>query len=167
MNPRIARLVANFQGHNAINVRTVDIYIQMYPGKPDVDHGIEGLDYKVFVNNSETQSGRTASNGKITVRIPPGTTPVLQVMGTDYEITSSNAAFANVNTTTGKKERLRFLGYQIGHGGTLHNGVDNVDNTNATFEYARSILDFQADQGLDLNGDRASIEASLTTEAGS
>jgi len=163
MNPRIARLVARFQGQNAINVPTADIYIQKVPGTPSGARGVPDLEYEVVINGRVTQSGRTGNDGLIKVRVPAGPAPVLRVMGSEYEISITNAAFANVNTTKGKKERLRYLGYQIGHAGANGNGVDDE---NQRFEYERSILDFQAAHGLDLNSDPASIEAELRNQAG-
>ncbi|MBU0753705.1 MAG: hypothetical protein KJ645_01105, partial [Planctomycetes bacterium] len=117
ISARIARLQAQFKASNALNVRTVVIFIQKYPGKPYKNRVISGLDYEVKVNDRVTQTGRTTSVGTITVRIPSGTTPVLKVMGTEYRITADNAKFAKEDTTKGKKERLRYLGYQIGHEG--------------------------------------------------
>jgi hypothetical protein len=158
-----ARLVAAFQAQNLVNVPTVDIFIQKSPGTPSVARGVQGLQYRVLVNGIVRQRGTTASNGRITVRVPPGPAPVIEVMGSQFEIRRTGNPFANVNTHTGKKERLRFLGYQIGHQGPHGNGVDNVDQR---MEYERSVLDFQAAHSLDLDANRASIEAELTNQAG-
>ena len=159
-----ARLVAMFQGQNVVNVPTVDIFIQKSPGTASVARGIQGLQYRVLINGIVRQQGTTPNNGRINVRVPPGPVPVLEIMGGQFEIRRTAAAFANVNTPEGKKERLRFLGYQIGHTGANGNGVE--DDTNPRMEYERSVLDFQAAHSLDLDSDRASIEAELTNQAG-
>lgn len=158
-----ARIVPDFDAHNAVNVRTVDVYIQDSPGAPGDKRGVEGLQYEVLSNDQVIQTGLTDKEGKIQVFLFPEARTILKVLGTEYEISITNAAFGNVNTTKGKKERLRYLGYQIGHDGANGNGVDDEDER---FEYERSILDFQADHGLDLDSDRSSIEAELRNQAG-
>jgi hypothetical protein len=50
----------------------------------------------------------------------------------------------NAVSIRGTQERLRMLGYQIGHGGPEGTGVSAV----MTAEWERSVLDFQVDQGL-------------------
>jgi len=157
----IARLVHSSSAHNTLNLPSVEIHIQRCPGQPDGDRGIAGLDYEIRVGSRVAQSGTTGDDGKIEVRIPVGSVPVVAVMGTEYQVRASSADFADVATTTGKKERLRHLGYQLGHDGADGNGVDAVA---ARYEYERSVLDFQADQGLDLEADPTAIEADLTTE---
>ncbi len=158
-----ARIIPDFDVHNAVNVRTVDVYIQDYPGAPGDKRGVEGLQYEVLSNDQVVQTGMTDKEGKIQVFLFPEARTILKVLGTEYEISITDAAFGNVNTTKGKKERLRYLGYQVGHDGANGNGVDDEDER---FEYERSILDFQADHGLDLDADRSSIEAELRNQAG-
>jgi len=158
-----ARIIPDFDVHNAVNVRTVDVYIQDHPGVPGDERGVEGLQYEVLSNDQVVQTGMTDKEGKIQVFLFPGARTILKVLGTEYEISITNAAFSNVNITKGRKERLRYLGYQIGHDGTNGNGVDDEDER---FEYERSILDFQADHSLGLDSDPSSIEAELRNEAG-
>ena len=63
----------------------------------------------------------------------------------------------------GQKQRLRQLGYHIGHAGPDGNGVDNANN----MEFERSVLDFQTDSGV-LNDANvtAAVQNQLTTDAG-
>ena len=158
-----ARIVPDFDVHNAVNVRTVDVYIQVSPGAPGDERGVENLKYEVLSNDQVIQTGLTDKEGKIQVFLFPEARTILKVLGTEYEISITDAAFSNVNTTKGKKERLRYLGYQIGHDGANGNGVDDEDER---YEYERSILDFQAAHGLDLDSDPSSIEAELRNQAG-
>lgn len=160
----VARLIAGFNAFNALNVQTAVIYLQKYPGKPSTDAGIADLDYTVESNGIVTQTGRSTSNGKIEVRVLPGSKTVLKVMGSEYEVTVTKDAFAAVNTHIGRKERLRYLGYQIGHYGTNKNGVDN--DATPRFEYERSVCDFQADHGNTHNADPTTIDTDLTADAG-
>lgn len=159
----IARLVADTV-FNTINLPTAIIYLQKYPGKPSDDAGIEGLEYTVESDGAKTQKGKSAKNGKVEVRLMPGAKTVLKVMGTEYDISITNDEFAAVNTHEGRKERLRYLGYQIGHYGANKNGVD--DDSVPRFEYERSVCDFQADHGNTHNADPTTIDTDLTSDAG-
>ncbi len=161
----VARLIAAANAFNALNVKTAVIYIQKYPGKPDINAGISNLEYTVESDGIVTQKGTSSANGKVEVRVLPGKKTVLKVMGSEYEVTVTNDAFSAVNTHTGRKERLRYLGYQIGHYGTNNNGVDN--DTTPRFEYERSVCDFQSDHGNTHNADPTTIDNDLTTDAGS
>lgn len=168
----VARLIADINAFNAIMVQKADIYIQKYPGPPNVNAGVEKLDYTVETNGRVTQSGKSGANGKIEVRVLIGSKTVLKVMGTEYEVSISGAAFAPVANHLGRKERLRYLGYQIGHYGPNKNGVDN--NSTPRFEYERSVCDFQADKGNthDANpasvadGTASTIDGDLANDAG-
>lgn len=160
----VARLVTNATGFNTVNLLTAVIYLQKHPGKPNPQTGIAGLEYKVESDGVIIQSGTSAADGKIEVRCFPGTKTVLKVMGCGYEVSVSNAAFTAVNTHQGRKERLRYLGYQIGHYGTNKDGVD--DDSIARYEYERSVCDFQSDQGNTHNADPTTIDAALTADAG-
>ncbi|NLF32589.1 MAG: hypothetical protein GX591_17070 [Planctomycetes bacterium] len=159
----VARLVQLHQGFNALNIRTVCLYLQKSPGTPGITRGIDGADYRVLADGSEIARGRTGSNGRIDVRLRPGVTTTVEVLGSVYEVTRDAAALAAVNTTEGRKERLRCLGYQIGHGGA--NG-DGVDNNAQVFEYERSVLDFQAEHGVTLDADETTLDGDLESDVG-
>ena len=164
LSPSIARFVSIFNAFNALNVRTAVIYVQKYPGKPSVDAGIKDLDFEVLSNGVVTQIGKSTANGRIDVRVLPGANTVLKVMGSEFNVTVTNDAFAAVNTHTGRKERLRYLGYQIGRHGANGNGVDN--DATPRFEYERSVLDFQADHSKTTDADPTTIDADLQADAG-
>lgn len=163
MNPIIARLIRVFEAFNALNVRTAEIFIQKSAGPPNVDRGVADLEYEVLSNGVVSQTGRSGNNGRIVVRVLPGANTVLRVMGSEYQIFISTDPFDAVNTNTGRKERLRYLGYQIGRDGAQGNGVDNAAQS---FEYERSILDFQGDHSLTTDADPATVEADLQNDAG-
>jgi len=164
LSPAIARLVAGFDAFNALNVKTTAIYLQKYAGPPSVEAGIANLEFEVVTNGVVTQKGRSGGNGKIEVRVSPGASAVLKVMGSEYTISLSNTAFAAVTTEIGRKERLRYLGYQIGHYGANGDGVD--DDATPRFEYERAILDFQADHSKTTDADSTTIDADLQKDAG-
>ena len=72
------------------------------------------------------------------------------------------AALSAVTTVTGQQERLRMLGYQVGHSGA-GGAVDGTQN----FQLERSILDFQNDQNQFADGNAdAPTQTNLTTRAG-
>ncbi|HEY3065954.1 MAG TPA: hypothetical protein VGL09_09200 [Methylomirabilota bacterium] len=168
MSPRtIARLVRGSTAFNTLNVRTVPIHFQRSPGvATGNDRGIEGLEFQVLSAGAVIQRGRTPADGKIDVRLPtPQVTVRLLVAGvtaSEYTLSVANT-LDPVNGLSGQKQRLRMLGYQIGHDGADGNGVDAVQN----FRFERSVLDFQADHGLFTDGTaNANTQAQLTTQAG-
>jgi len=159
----VARMARFHEGFNALNLRTVVIYLQKCPGAPNATRGIEDADYRVLADGAEIATGRTGSNGRIEVRLRPGVTTIVEVLGSQYEVTRDGAALAAVTTTEGRKERLRYLGYHLGHGGPHGDGVD----TNAeVFEYERSVLDFQAAHGVTTDGDETTLDTDLENDVG-
>jgi hypothetical protein len=142
-----------------------------FPGGPP--RGIAGLQHQVVVGGvvvSKSTGNGTGTDGRIDVRVPPGGSATLQLLFggkvvAEYEVSVDHSALSDLdagedpfdpgstaqslNEVTngavikGTQERLRMLGYQIGHGGD-GTGVSGVMTT----EWERSVLDFQADQLL-------------------
>lgn len=167
----IARQWWNSVLNNVLNTRTVEIYFHRSPGNDNGgDRAISGLDWRVMAQGFEIQPLQTTGNdGKIDMNIRGGVS-TLQLMYkgavlAEYEVRVSTAALDAVGTLRGQKQRLRLLGYQIGHAGPDGNGVDAV--ANPVFQTERSELDFQADRGFlpDANVD-ANVQGELTTQAG-
>jgi len=170
----ISRLLSGSAAFNTLNLPpSVPILFQKSPGFPGSVRGIEGLEFQVLINGAIVQSGRTAADGKIDVRVPPGGSSTLQIMSggaavATYIVTVDAGALAPVAQLDGQQQRLRLLGYQIGHSGADGNGVDNAQN----FNFERSVLDFQADtQDVppQLTPDAnvvAAVQTQLTTQAG-
>jgi hypothetical protein len=167
----ISRLVTGATGHNTLALPpAVPVFLQRSPGFPGSARGIEHLDFQVLLNGSVIQQGTTGADGRIDVRVPPGGSSTLQLMFNgaavaSYEVSVSPDPLAAANTTTGQMQRLRLLGYQIGHAGPDGNGVDPGAAT-PPVEFERSVLDFQADNGsfTDANVD-ANMQGQLTTQA--
>jgi len=69
-----------------------------------------------------------------------------------------------VTTVSGQKQRLRLLGYQIGHGGPDGNGVDN---NAGVMEFERSVLNLQAEHNATTNAVvDANTQTFMTNDAG-
>ena len=158
----ISRLTNDSTAHNTLNLPPpVPIFFQMSPDAPSGDvRGISGVNFQVLTNGSVVQSGTTPQDGRVDVRVPPGGTSTLQLLDDSgavvatYIVSINTDAIDPVNTVRGQQQRLRMLGYQIGHGGPDGNGVNDsaaaaANVGNATTE--RSILDFQADQADQAN----------------
>ena len=145
----IARQTVNSILHNVLNTRVVEIYLHRSPGKDNGgDRAIAGLDYQVQAQGFVIQRGTTAADGKIDMSVR-GASSTLQLLYngavvSEYEVSVSTAALDPAANMEGQKQRLRLLGYHIGHGGPDGNGVDNVNN----MEFERSVLDFQVDCGI-------------------
>ncbi len=147
----VARLVQSSAAFNTLNLPPpVPIHLQRSPDFPQGDtRGIESLDFQVVNAGTVIQVGRTPRDGRVDVRVPAGGSSTLQllfngVVVAEYEVTVDAGALAAVNIILGQQQRLRMLGYQIGHTGADGNGVDG----NQSLVFERSVLDFQADQGL-------------------
>jgi len=123
------------------------------------------------------------------VRVPPGGSATLQLLFggnvvAEYEVTVDHSPLSDLNagdaildpgskaqaaneatngtSIKGTQERLRMLGYQIGHGGD-GTGVSGT----MTSEWERSVLDFQADQNLFCDAKiGARTKAALRSRAG-
>jgi len=128
----VPRRGAGSAGHATIRRRAIDLIFQRYPGK-EAAAAIQGLDYEVTVSGSPPSRGRTAADGKVTVRLGAGETANVNIMGTVYQITAQSTLEPS-NQLRGVQRRLNMLGYNGGP----------VNGTMApSTEYA--ILNFQAD----------------------
>jgi hypothetical protein len=148
----LARLTLDSEAHNTLNLNTVEIFFQKSPGKDKGDkRGIKGLKYRVISKGLTTSEKETGEDGRIEMHIQ-GEQATLQLLWegqaiAEYVVTVSNADLASETTLLGQQQRLRILGYQLGHMGNDQNGVDG----NKRWETERAILDFQADHGLTIN----------------
>jgi len=167
---RLSRLIhdAVEDIYNTIHDRTVDVYVQTSPGRPSGDtRGVGDLDFRVTSRGAEIRRDTAGADGKITVLVRGGRS-TLELLHQDnpvaeYEITATSAALAAVTDVEGQKQRLRLLGYHLGHGGTQGNGVDTNDDAGLR----RALLDFQLDQGLAQSGTaNSATRNTLTSEAG-
>lgn len=137
------------------------ILFQRCPGKV-ASVGIAGLDY-VAIAGGTTSKGKTAADGTVTIRMYEEETAKLTILGTEYQVTARTGELEAINTRRGQQRRLRLLGYQIGHGGPEGNGVDGQ----AGYNTERSLLDFQADQGIAIDASPGpTTRTRLTTAAG-
>jgi outer membrane protein OmpA-like peptidoglycan-associated protein len=139
----------------------IELFFQKFPGRFS-DGGIENVPFEFRVGGSLVSSGNTDADGKVTIILEPGQTGILHIFDMDYEIQIVETFETDTNLT-GQQRRLRSLGYQLGHDGTEGNGVGVARN----FNTERSILDFQADHELSIEGVvDAATRARLRTEAG-
>jgi hypothetical protein len=165
----IARHAVNSSLHNVLNTRVVEVYFHRSPGKDsNGDRAIAKLDYQVRAQGFVIQRGTTGADGKIEVSVRGAYSTLLLlyngVVVAEYEVNASTAALDPVANIQGQKQRLRLLGYQIGHGGAHRNGVDNVNN----LQFERSVLDFQVDSGFLSDAIvTAAVQRRLTNEANS
>jgi len=133
-------------GNAAVRLREVRVYLQMFPGT-DSRSGIDRLEYSVTAGDAPPVEGRTGSDGMITIRLAPGATATLRVLGSEYWISLADELFP-IEEMRGVQQRLEMLGYCPGPfpEGIVDVRADTYVNPNADTE--RAILDFQADNGL-------------------
>ena len=164
----IARQALNSLLHNVLNSRVIPIFFHRSPSNDNGgDRAIPGINWQVRAQGFVIQNGVTGNNGRIDMVVRGGSSTLeLLHNGTvvaSYEVRVSTGPLAAVGTVTGQQQRLRLLGYQIGHSGPDGNGVDGTNN----MQFERSILDLQADEGLyDDAVVNAATQAQLTARAG-
>ena len=147
----VSRLAQGSAAFNTVSLPPpVPVFFQLCPDFPDSGtRGISGLDFQVTIAGAVVQTGTTGGDGRIDVRVPIAGTSTLQLMFggavlAEYTVTVNTDPPDAVTTLTGQQQRLRLLGYQIGHTGDVSDGVDGTMGL-AT---ESAILDFQADQGI-------------------
>jgi peptidoglycan hydrolase-like protein with peptidoglycan-binding domain len=134
---------------------TLDLIFQRYPGT-DAASGIQGLEYEYTVAGSQPIRGTTGADGRARLRVPPGETANLKVMGAEYQVRALTP-MEPFNQTKGMQRRLNMLGYNAGPvTGTL----------GPSTEYA--VLNFQADNApLRMDGlPAASIQQAIKDKVG-
>jgi peptidoglycan hydrolase-like protein with peptidoglycan-binding domain len=153
MAEAIAKLVENSTANNTLNARTVNIFFQKFPGVSG-SPGIAGLEFTVTnPDGSVAQQGKTPSDGKIKIRISPGSSASLKILGSTYDVSLLGRTLFPRDELRGVQERLNILGYNAG---TLRadnqkaNARDAAGNMglNDSEPSERAILNFQADNGL-------------------
>jgi hypothetical protein len=126
---------------NTVVLNRVKLYFREYPGasRGGTDGAIADQAY-VLRAGGTTVSGNTDREGAIQVDIPAGQAVTLEIFGTTFELTKLAALEAN-NTLRGAQRRMNIIGYRAGP-------VDGL----VGMKTDKSLLDFQADQGLTLEG---------------
>ena len=140
----VARSSAAKANKNRLRYHKVKVFLQRFPGKlgSDSDRAVTDTpSYKVYIDGKFAQSGKLEADGSVEVLIPGSSKAVLKALGTDYEIEPVLTLEAH-DTLLGVQRRLQLLGYY----------EDEVDDKWGARTDA-AVLDFQADYGLDPNGD--------------
>ena len=165
----IARQAINSALFNVLNSRVVPIFFHKSPGNDNAaDRAIPNLNWQVRAQGLVIQNGVTGNDGRIDM-IVRGASSTLELLHAgnpvaEYVVRTSTAALDAVTTVSGQKQRLRLLGYQIGHGGPDGNGVDT--NTNV-MEFERSVLDLQGEHNFTTNAVvDANTRTAMTNDAG-
>jgi hypothetical protein len=118
---------------------TYQVIFQRYPGS-DSSAGIADVPYTLKVDGQVVNSDKTPADGSVTVQAPAGKTAVLEIFGSQYEL-SVKDAIEPLDTRKGVQRRLSMLGYYNGNiEGIIGKRTDEA------------ILNFQADNALDTDG---------------
>jgi len=140
----IARRGEGEAGNAAIRLREIRVYLQKFPGTSSRS-GVDPLEYSVTVGDAPPVQGRTGGDGMITIRLAPGSTATLRVLGSVYEISLTDELHP-IEEMRGVQQRLAMLGYCPGPLQGDDARADSYVNPDAGTE--RAILDFQADNDL-------------------
>ncbi|MEW5979679.1 MAG: peptidoglycan-binding protein [Acidobacteriota bacterium] len=146
------RLAHGSSCEGASKLISMRIFFQRFPGTggKDEDRGIADVPYKLRVIGISDREGKTDPAGSVKIVMPEGAAAVLEILGTSYEL-STRSAIEALDTIKGVQRRLEILGYQPG----------NIDGTIGTAT-DQAILQLQADNNLDTNGD-SELEAGRST----
>ncbi len=165
----IARQALNSGLVNVLNSRVVPIFFQRSPGVDNgSDRAIAGINWQVRAQGVVIQNGVTAADGRIDMTVR-GASSSLELLHNgapvaEYVVQIDTTPLAAAATTQGQKQRLRLLGYQVGHAGPDGNGVDADANA---MEFERSVLDHQVEHNLLSDGNvPAAVQTNLTNDAG-
>ncbi|MFH1216445.1 MAG: peptidoglycan-binding domain-containing protein [Pseudomonadota bacterium] len=140
----VSRACNSRQNKNRLRFQKVKIYGQRYPGKigTDAERGVTNTpDYRVTVDGNPSQWGKLAADGSVEVFIPGGSQATLETLGSSYEI-EILYNLEDHDILLGCQRRLNLLGYYEA----------KVDDKYGKRTDAAT-LDFQADNGLDPNGE--------------
>lgn len=131
-------------GEQNVNLVTLDLILQRYPGTAgtDADRAVADVEYKVKIGAHVSQ-GKTTADGKVRVSMPANGMAEVEMLGTTYLLMNVGALEAK-NTTLGVQRRLQGLGYELGRA----DGAVGIKTGIA-------LLQFQADNALDTQGDVA------------
>lgn len=143
---KVARSSAAQSNQNKLRFHKVKVFVQRYPGKFGSDEERsegEKIQYTLYTNGRFAQSGNLEADGSVELYIPGGATGELEVLGTKYEL-ETLLSLEPHNFIEGIQRRLRFLGY-------FRSEIDGEWDA----EFDRAVLNFQADHGLDADGDAA------------
>jgi hypothetical protein len=115
------------------------LILQSTPGAAGV--ALADVPFTLRTVGGATRTGRTGTDGGISIVFEEGSTTLLEIFGTTFHLAPATP-LAAPGTLDGAQMRLFLLGYMPGPGdGTVTAGLD------------RAILQYQADQDLDPDGD--------------
>ena len=144
----VARSSPGTVNKNRLRYQKVKVFLQRFPGKlgDDAERAVTASpSYKVYIDGKFSQGGNLEADGSVELLIPGGAKAVLKTLGTDYEIEPLQSLETH-SALTGVQRRLQLLGY-------YDYSVD--DKWGARTDAA--VLDFQADYGLDPNGNALEV----------
>lgn len=128
MSHPIARFVPGSPLHDTINVRTVKVFFQSSPGRPGSGaRGIPDLECRILHDGLPVRLLRSAKNGLVDVPLLDNRA-TLEILHQGapvavYELVADDRPFDPIGTVIGQQQRLRHLGYQLGHGGPDEDGI--------------------------------------------
>jgi hypothetical protein len=139
----VSRAAKGLQNKNKLRAHKVKIYFQRFPGKigSDAERAVTDTPaYKVIIDGVAAQWGKLESDGSVECYLPAGCKVLLETLGSTYELKPLAGIEAH-DTLKGCQRRLALLGY-----------YDAVVDDKYGKRTDTSTLDFQADNGLEPDG---------------
>jgi hypothetical protein len=159
MRVAVARQVTSSSHFNTLNTRAAELRFQKAPGEVHASQRITGLDFRVIAQGDVIHQGSDA-NGVIRMRLR-GPSSELQLLFrgrvvATYEVSMDLDELDDTLLRHGLEQRLRILGYHLGHTGPAGDGVVEIPqapqpNTQPKpraneLQFELAVCDYQVDQ---------------------
>jgi hypothetical protein len=136
-----------------------ELRFQKTPGEVHASQRITGLDFRVLAQGDTIQQG-SDSNGIIRMRLRGDSSELQLLIGgrvvATYEVSMDLDELNDDLLRQGLEQRLRILGYHLGHSGPAGDGVDDIPEPSPPntppklrpneLQFELTVLDYQVDQ---------------------
>jgi hypothetical protein len=134
-------------GLNTVNRRRIQIFFQRFAGT-NAASGIAGLDFTVTIGTAPPIVGVTPADGKVEILLAAGETAVLNILGSQYDVSLLVGGLHAIAELRGVQQRLNMLGYNAGplqaDNTTAVTPAPTVENQ-STLETELAITNYQSD----------------------
>jgi hypothetical protein len=162
----LARTISGLDNLNTLVIPTFPLRFQFAPGRQS-GVGTAGAAFQIFAAGQQIGGGITNNQGEVPVPIAQlvfSSPVVVHIFDTDYNVTMGPSDVSE--SLPGWQKRLEVLGYMTGYQ-LVPIGSDRADDNDNGPRTQQSVLNFQIDQSLEVDGDIGpKTSGGLKSEAG-